>query len=96
MDATDPTPRTSKDRALCLSGFVDVLLAANRVRFDPAILALLDSDDGLPDREVSLRAVGRVWPDEPRPANVEHVRSFFLERPDAADRPGAYALRCAR
>jgi hypothetical protein len=73
-----------------------VLPAADRVRFDRAILALLDSDDGLPEREVILRAVGQVWPHEPRSANVEHVRSSFVERPDVADRSGAYALRCAR
>jgi hypothetical protein len=96
MDASDPTPRTRKDRALYLSGFVYVLPAADRVRFDRAILALLDSGDGLPEREVILRAVGQVWPHEPRSANVEHVRSSFVERPDVADRSGAYALRCAR
>jgi hypothetical protein len=93
---TDASRRTRTDRALYLSGFVYLLPAPDRVRLDRAILALLDSDDGLPDREVILRAVGQVWPHEPRPANVEHVRSFFLARPDVADRPGAYALRCAR
>ena len=90
---TDPSRRTRTDRALYLSGFVSLLPAPDRVRLDRAVLALLDSDDDLPDREVILRAVDQVWPHEPRPANIEHVPSFFLERPAVADRPGAYALR---
>jgi hypothetical protein len=92
MELTDPTRRTRKARALYPSGFFYVLRAGDRFRLDRAMLALLDSDDGLPDREVILQPVDQLWPDEPRPANVEHVRSFFLERPDVADTPRAYGV----
>jgi hypothetical protein len=51
-----------RGRATYLSGFVYLLPAPDRVRLDRAILALLDSDDGLPDRDVILRAVDQVWP----------------------------------
>jgi hypothetical protein len=74
---TDPSRRTRTDRALYLSGFV-YLLAPDRVRLDRAILALHDSDDGLPDREVILRAVEQVWPHTRATTGECRARSLFL------------------
>jgi hypothetical protein len=76
-DVTDPSRRTRTDRALYLSGFIYLLPAPDRVRLDRAILALLDSADGL-QGEVILRAVEQVWPHTRATTGECRARSLFL------------------
>ena len=53
--------------------------------------ALLRSDEAIPDREVILQAIERTWPGS-RPPIAAHGETFYRERPDVADRPGAYGV----
>jgi NADPH-dependent 2,4-dienoyl-CoA reductase/sulfur reductase-like enzyme len=53
--------------------------------------ALPRSDEAIPDREVILQAIERTWPGS-RPPIAAHVETFYRERPDVADRPGAYGV----
>ena len=53
---------------------------------------LLDRDDTVADRLLILRAIDETWPEAARPASAQRVADFYLERPDVANRPGAYGV----
>ena len=53
--------------------------------------ALLKADEKIPDRELILQSIERTWR-EKRPPIAARVEAFYRERPDVADRPGAYGV----
>jgi hypothetical protein len=85
------TERQQSDRILLLAGFLPTLDARERSHLVRTMDALLRSDEAIPDREVILQAIERTWPGS-RPPIAAHVETFYRERPDVADRPGAYGV----
>ena len=65
---------------------------ADRGRLRRTMRELLDHDDTLADRLLILRAVDDTWPAAARPPAAQRVADFYLERPDVANRPGAYGV----
>ena len=82
--------RQKDSRVLLLSGFFWGLGEAERIRLRRTMCALLDRDDTLADRRLILRAIDETWPAAARPDAAQRVADFYLERPDVANRPGAY------
>ena len=77
---------------LRLSSFFWTLGDADRSRLRRAMRELLDHDDSLADRLLILRAVDETWPATARPPAGQRVADFYLERPDVANRAGAYGV----
>jgi hypothetical protein len=77
-------------RVLLLSSFFRTLGEADRCRLRRTMRELLDRDDNLADRRVILEAIEETWPATARPPGAQTVADFYLERPDVANRPGAY------
>ena len=86
------TAREKQSRALLLSSFFWTLGEANRIRLRRKMLELLDQHDSLADRRLILRAIDETWPATARPPAAQRVADFYLERPDIANRPGAYGI----
>ena len=86
------TAREKQSRALLLSSFFWTLGDADRGRLRRTMRELLDRDDTLADRLLILRAVDETWPAAARPPAGQRLADFYLERPDVADRPGAYGV----
>ena len=86
------TVREKESRALRLSSFFWTLGETDRSRLRRTMRELLDRDDTLADRLLILRAVDQTWPATERPAAAQRVADFYLERPDVANRPGAYGV----
>ena len=85
------TDRERRARVLRLSGFFWGLDSRQQRRLQEAMAALLEADERIPDRELILQSIERTWP-EARPPIAAHVGAFYRERPDVADRPGAYGV----
>ena len=86
------TASEKQSRALLLSSFFWTLGEADRGRLRRTMRELLDHDDTLADRLLILRAVDDTWPATARPPAAQRVADFYLERPDVANRPGAYGV----
>jgi hypothetical protein len=86
------TAREKQSRALLLSSFFWTLGEADRGRLRRKMLELLDQHDTLADRRLILRAIDETWPATARPPAAQRVADFYLERPDIANRPGAYGV----
>ena len=86
------TAREKQSRALLLSSFFWTLGDADRGRLWRKMRDLLDHDDTRADRLLILRAVDDTWPATARPPAAQRVADFYLERPDVANRPGAYGV----
>jgi len=86
------TAREKQSRALLLSSFFWTLGEADRSRLRRKMLELLDQHDSLADRRLILRAIDETWPATARPPAAQRVADFYLERPDIANRPGAYGV----
>ena len=86
------TTREKQSRALLLSSFFWTLGDADRGRLRRRMRDLLDHDDTRADRLLILRAVDDTWPATARPPAAQRVADFYLERPDVANRPGAYGV----
>lgn len=86
------TAREKQSRALLLSSFFWTLGDADRGQLRRKMRDLLDHDDTRADRLLILRAVDDTWPATARPPAAQRVADFYLERPDVADRPGAYGV----
>jgi hypothetical protein len=86
------TAREKQCRVLTLSSFFWTLGEADRRRLRRTMRELLDRDDTLADRLLILRAIDETWGATARPAAAQTVADFYLERPDVADRPGAYGV----
>jgi hypothetical protein len=86
------TAREKRSRVLLLSSFFWTLGEADRSRLRRKMRELLDLDDNLADRLLILRAIDETWGATARPAAARRVAHFYLERPDVADRPGAYGV----
>lgn len=86
------TAREKQGRALLLSSFFWTIGEADRIRLRRTMRELLDRDDTLADRQLILRAVDDTWPATARPPVAQRVADFYLERPDVANRPGAYGV----
>ena len=84
--------REKQSRALLLSSFFWTLGEADRSRLRRKMLELLDQHDSLADRRLILRAIDETWPATARPPAAQRVADFYLERPDIANRPGAYGV----
>jgi hypothetical protein len=56
------------------------------------MLELLDQHGTLADRRLILRAIDETWPTTARPPAAQRVAGFYLERPNIANRPGAYGV----
>jgi hypothetical protein len=82
--------RQKLGRVLLLSDFFRGLGEADEAMLRRTMRRILDSDDGIPDRTLILRSIDDTWPEAARPAAAQRVADFYLERPDIADRPGAY------
>jgi hypothetical protein len=79
-------------RTLRLSSFFWTLGDADRSRLRRTMRELLDRDDTLADRRLILRAIDETWPATARSPAAQRVAEFSLERPDVANRPGAYGV----
>jgi hypothetical protein len=77
-------------RVLLLSDFFRGLGEADGARLRRTMRRMLDRADNIPDRALILRSIDETWPDATRPVAAQRVADFYLERPDVADRPGAY------
>jgi hypothetical protein len=86
------TAREKQSRAMLLSSFFWTLGEADRIRLRRKMLELLDQHDSLADRRLILRAIDETWPATARPPAAQRVADFYLERPDIANRPGAYGV----
>lgn len=86
------TASEKQSRALLLSSFFWTLGGADRDRLRRTMRELLDHDDTLADRRLILRAIDETWPVTARPPAAQRVADFYLERPDIANRPGAYGV----
>jgi hypothetical protein len=86
------TAREKHSRVLLLSSFFWTLGEADRSRLRRKMLALLDQHGTLADRRLILRAIVETWPGTARPPAAQRVGDFYLERPDIANRPGAYGV----
>ena len=86
------TVREKESRGLLLSSFFWTLGETDRSRLRRTMRELLDRDDTLADRLLILRAVDDTWPATARPPAAQRVADFYLERPDVANRPGAYGV----
>jgi len=86
------TARETECHVLRLSSFFWTLGDAERIRLRRTMRELLDRDRTLPDRRLILRAIDETWPAAVRPAPARRVADFYLERPDIANRPGAYGV----
>ncbi len=86
------TTREKQSRALLLSSFFWTLGDADRGRLRRKMRDLLDHDDTRADRLLILGAVDDTWPAIARPPAAQRVADFYLERPDVANRPGAYRV----
>ena len=53
--------------------------------------ALLETDGTIPDRDLILQSIERTWR-QTRPPIAGRVEAFYRERPEVADRPGAYGV----
>ena len=84
--------RQKEGRVLRLSGFFWGLAEAERAPLRRTMRKLLDRDDTVADRLLILRAIDETWPGGARPAAAQRVADFYLERPDVANRPGAYGV----
>jgi hypothetical protein len=85
------TAGEKQDRALLLSSFLWAL-GEHRGRLRQTMRELLDRDDTVADRLLILRAVDDTWPATARPPAAQRLADFYLERPDVANRPGAYGV----
>jgi hypothetical protein len=86
------TSREKQSRVLHLSSFFWTLGEADRGRLRRTMRELLDRDDTLADRLLILRAIDETWPATARPSAAQRVADFYRERPDVANRPGAYGV----
>lgn len=77
-------------RVLLLSDFFRGLGESDGARLRRTMRRVLDRDDIIPDRLLILRSIDETWPTATRPAAAQRVADFYIERPDVADRPGAY------
>jgi hypothetical protein len=77
-------------RVLLLTSFFWTLGEADRSRLRRTMRELLDRDDTVADRRLILQAIDETWAVTARPDAAQRVADFYLERPDVADRPGAY------
>ena len=84
--------RQREGHVLRLSGFFWGLGEAERTPLRRTMRKLLDRDDTIADRLLILRAIDETWPVAARPASAQRVADFYLERPDVANRPGAYGV----
>jgi hypothetical protein len=80
------TDREQSARVLRLSGFFWGLDCRQRPRLQETMAALLKADEKIPDRELILQSIERTWRETRSPIAAR-------ERPDVADRPGAYGVR---
>jgi hypothetical protein len=87
-----PCDRQKERRVTRLSGFFWGLGEAERTPLRRTMRKLLDGDDTLADRLLILRAIDETWPRDVRPAAAQRVADFYLDRPDVANRPGAYGV----
>lgn len=85
------TDRERSSRVLRLSGFFWGLDRRQQRRLQETMAALLKADEKIPDRELILQSIERTWR-ETRPPIAARVEAFYRERPDVADRPGAYGV----
>jgi hypothetical protein len=85
------TDRERSARVSRLSGFFWGLDRRQRRRLQETMAALLKADEKIPDRELILQSIERTWR-ETRPPIAARVEAFYRERPDVADRPGAYGV----
>jgi hypothetical protein len=86
------TAREKESRVLLLSSFFWSLGQVDRRRLRQTMRELLDRDDALADRQLIVRAIDETWPATARPCAAQKTADFYLERPDVADRPGAYGV----
>jgi hypothetical protein len=84
--------REKQSRVLLLSSFFWTLGEADRSRLRRKMLELLDQHGTLADRRLILRAIDETWPTTARPPAAQRVAGFYLERPNIANRPGAYGV----
>ena len=77
-------------RVLLLSDFFRGLGEVDGARLRRTMRGMLDRDDTIPDRVLILHSIDETWPAATRPAAAQRVADFYIERPDVADRPGAY------
>jgi hypothetical protein len=81
-----------ESRVLMLQAFFWTLGEPGRSRLRRTMREWLDRDDTLADRQLILRAIDETWPATSRPSTAQRVADFYLERPDVANRPGAYGI----
>ena len=86
------TPPQKQACVLFFSQFFFAVREDDRYLLDWVMRELLDADEALPDRVLVLRAIDRTWSAQARPAGASQVHAFFVERPEVADRPGAYGV----
>jgi hypothetical protein len=84
------TDRERSSRVLRLSGFFWCLDRRQQRRLQET-MAALKADEKIPDRELILQSIERTWR-ETGPPIAARVEAFYRERPDDADRPGAYGV----
>ena len=83
--------RQKEGRVLRLSGFFWGLAEAERTPLRRTMHKLLDVMTPLPTAWSSSERSTRR-PVAARPAAAQRVADFYLERPDVANRPGAYGV----
>jgi len=86
------TDQQKDSRAIYLSSFFWTIGPSERVHLIRTMRAILDHDDDVADRVLILRAIAEAWPPGQRPAAAQHVADFYRDRPDVADRAGAYGV----
>jgi hypothetical protein len=85
------TDRERSARVSRLSGFFWGLDRRQRRRLQETMAALLETDETIPDRDLILQSIERTWR-QTRPPIAGRVEAFYRERPEVADRPGAYGV----
>jgi hypothetical protein len=85
------TDRERSARVSRLSGFFWGLDRRQRRRLQETMAALLETDETIPDRDLILQSIERTWR-QTRPPIAGRIEAFYRERPEVADRPGAYGV----
>jgi hypothetical protein len=79
-------------RAIHLASFFWTIGESERVHLTRTMRALLDRDDDVADRLLILGAIDEAWPQGQPPVAAQRVADFYRDRPDVADRAGAYGV----